>query len=165
MIKDDTRQTIKFVAWVIAIIIAVYIAAVIIVFMAGSPSRKNDRQISQVASQKTPIKNIQQYYHLNRGTDSYALKGTAKKGQVYYFIYLPNSKKAYLLPSRKGVGENEIRSKFNQQHGQQKISNVNLGWYKGQAVWEVTSQNSQGNYSYTLYKFKNGSKISEVANL
>lgn len=93
MIKDDTRQTIKFVAWVIAIIIVVYIAAVIIVFMAGSPSRKNDRQISQVASQKTPIKNIQQYYHLNRGTDSYALKGTAKKGQVYYFIYLPNSKR------------------------------------------------------------------------
>ncbi len=88
MIKDDTRQTIKFVAWVIAIIIVVYIAAVIIVFMAGSPSRKNDRQISQVASQKTPIKNIQQYYHLNRGTDSYALKGTAKKRPSLLF-YLP----------------------------------------------------------------------------
>ncbi len=165
MIRDDTRQTIKFVIWVIGIIIAIYIASVAIFYGAGSQSRNNDREITKLANQKTPIRNIDTYYHLDRGVSSYSLKGTSTKGQSYYFIYLPKSKRAYLMPEKKGVSENKIRSEFERLHSNQKISEVNLGWYKGKAVWEVTSQNKNNVYSYTLYEFKTGNEISEVANL
>lgn len=84
MIRDDTRQTIRFIIGVIVF----YIGSIFVFFRAGSSSRQNDRTIAQVASQKTPITNIQTYYHLDRGTNSYALKGTDKKGQTYYFVYL-----------------------------------------------------------------------------
>ena len=63
MIRDDTRQTIKFVIWVIGIIIAIYIASVAIFYGAGSQSRNNDREITKLANQKTPIRNIDTYYH------------------------------------------------------------------------------------------------------
>ena len=69
------------------------------------------------------------------------------------------------MPEKKGVSENKIRSEFERLHSNQKISEVNLGWYKGKAVWEVTSQNKNNDYSYTLYEFKTGNEISEVANL
>ena len=51
MIRDDTRQTIKFVIWVIGIIIAIYIASVAIFYGAGSQSRNNDREITKLANQ------------------------------------------------------------------------------------------------------------------
>ena len=35
-----------------------------------------------------------------------------KKGQKYYFIYLPNSKQAYLYPAKRGVSEAYIKNKF-----------------------------------------------------
>ena len=94
MIRDDTRQTIRFIIGVIVFLIVFYIGSIFVFFRAGSSSRQNDRTIAQVASQKTPITNIQTYYHLDRGTNSYALKGTDKKGQTYYFVYLTHSKKA-----------------------------------------------------------------------
>lgn len=94
MIRDDTRQTVKFVVWVIVLVIAFYIASVFVFYKAGSQSRDNDKKIAQLASQKTPITNVQSYYHLDRGVSSYSLKGTSKKGQNYYFIYLPKTKKS-----------------------------------------------------------------------
>ena len=45
------------------------------------------------------------------------------------------------------------------------INNINLGWYKGEAVWEVAYKKQNGNLGYTLYEFKNGNDISEVDNL
>lgn len=165
MIRDDTRQTIKFVIWTIVVIIVLYIASVFVFFRAGTQSRDNDKQIAQLASQKTPIKNIQTYYHLDRGTSSYSLKGTNKKGAVYYFIYLPKTKKAYLYSAKKGVSESKVRSEFKRLHSNQTVSAVNLGWYKGEAVWEVTAQNKNNDYTYSLYEFKSGNEISEVANL
>ena len=51
MIKEDTRQTIKFVIWVLVIAIVGYIASVVIFYRAGTPSRSNDQQIRQIAMQ------------------------------------------------------------------------------------------------------------------
>lgn len=165
MIRDDTRQTIKFVIWVVVLIIIAYIASVVIFFKAGTQSRDNNRQIAQIATQKTPIKSVQTYYHLDRGVSSYSLKGMNNKGKVYYFIYLPHSKKAYLYPAAKGKGESQIRTNFKQKHPNYTINQINLGWYKGNPVWEVTTKNNNGNYSYYLYEFKTGNEINAVDNL
>lgn len=165
MIRDDTRQTIKFIIWTLIVIIVLYIASVFIFFRAGTQSRDNDKQITQLAMQKTPIRNVQNYYHLDRGTNSYSLEGTNKKGQTYYFIYLPKTKKAYLYPAKKGVSKSKIKNEFKRLHPKQSISEINLGWYQGEAVWEVTSKNKNNDYSYSLYEFKSGNEISEVANL
>lgn len=63
MIQDDTRQTIKFVAWVVGIIIVAFFASIAIFYYAGSKSRGNDQKIEQLATTKTPITNIKKYYH------------------------------------------------------------------------------------------------------
>ncbi|GAA3636330.1 hypothetical protein GCM10022297_13740 [Lactobacillus hamsteri] len=165
MIQDDTRQTIKFIVWVVVIAIVAYIASVVIFYRAGTPSRNNERQISQIALKKTPIKNVDTYYHLDRGVNSYALKGTNAKGKNYYFIYLPKSKKAYIYPSNKGVSEKRVRDAYKSSHSNSQISNVNLGWYQGKAVWEVSAKTKSGNYNYVLYDFKDGNEINSVANL
>lgn len=165
MIREDTRQTIKFIIWVIILAIIFYITSIFIFFKAGSSTRINDQQMINTSRKKTPITSINTYYHLDRGTNSYALQGTDKKSKSYYFIYLPNSKKAYLYPASKGVSEKEIRNYFNKNHSNQTINNVNLGWYKGSAVWEISYQNRNKNIGYILYNFKDGKEINEVDNL
>lgn len=165
MIQDDTRQTIKFVVWVIGIVIIAFFASIAIFYYAGSKSRGNDQKVAQLATTKTPITNIKKYYHLDRSTSSYAVNGTNKKGQSYYFVYLPNTKKAYLYPARRGVSESNIKNKFKSSHSDATINHINLGWYKGEAVWEVAYKKQNGNLGYTLYEFKNGNDISEVDNL
>lgn len=165
MIQDDTKQTIKFVAWVISLIIIAFFVSIAIFYYAGSKSRGNNQRVVQLAASKTPITNIEQYYHLDRGTSSYSITGTNKKGRRYYFIYLPNSKKAYLYPAKRGVSETTIKNNFKSSHSNATINHINLGWYKGEAVWEVAYKKSNGNLGYTLYEFKNGNDISEVDNL
>lgn len=165
MLQDDTRQTIKFVSWVIGLIIVAFLASIAIFYYAGSRSRGNDQKVTQLATSKTPIRKIQNYYHLDRGTSSYAIAGTNNKGKQYYFIYLPNSKKAYLYPAAKGITESKIKNKFKSIHTDATINNINLGWYKGEVVWEVAYKKKNGNLGYTLYEFKNGNDISEVDNL
>ncbi|WEV71634.1 hypothetical protein OZY43_04265 [Lactobacillus sp. ESL0785] len=158
MIKDDTRQTIKFIIWLIVVIILAYCLTVVIFYKAGKPAQGEMQEVSRIATEKTPITRVQTYYHLDRGINSYSLKGSGKKGS-YYFIYLPGSKKGYLFPTKKGVSEAAIRSKFKAQGATGKISQVNLGWYRGRAVWEVTAKNSSGSYNYKLYEFKNGNLV------
>ena len=89
--------------------------------------------------------------------------GVAVKG--YYFIYLPNSKKAYLYPAKRGVSEANIKNEFKSSHSNATINHINLGWYKGEAVWEVAYKKPNGNLGFTLYEFKDGNDISEVDNL
>ena len=59
MIQDDTRQTLKFISWVIGIVIIAFVASILIFYYAGSRSRGNDQKIAEIARTKTPIKNIQ----------------------------------------------------------------------------------------------------------
>lgn len=83
MLQDDTRQTIKFVSWVIGLIIVAFLASIAIFYYAGSRSRGNDQKVTQLATSKTPIRKIQNYYHLDRGTSSYAIAGTNNKGKLF----------------------------------------------------------------------------------
>ena len=78
---------------------------------------------------------------------------------------MPNSKTAYLYPAAKGITESKIKNKFKSIHTDATINNINLGWYKGEAVWKVAYKKQNGNLGYTLYEFKNGNDISEVDNL
>lgn len=164
MMSDDTRKTIRFIVWVLVFIILFYIGSVLVFFGAGSSSRNNDRQMASLARQQTPITNIDAYYHLDRGVSSYALKGESPKGKTYYFVYLPHSKKAYVYPARKGTSQAQIRRQFSQS-GAGKISAINLGWYKGQAAWEVSYQKNNGTLGYVLYDFKSGKMLNQVDNL
>ena len=164
IINEDTRKTIKFIIWTIIVVIILYIASVFVFFKAGSLTRSNDRNIAAVANQKTPITKIQNYYHLDRGTNSYAINGIDKHGRRYYFIYLPDSKKAYLYPANKGISETAITNKFNKVNNY-KIKEINLGWYQSKPVWEISYQKVNGNLGFNLYDFKTGKAINEVDNL
>ncbi|WEV40688.1 hypothetical protein [Lactobacillus sp. ESL0681] len=160
MIKDDTRQTIKFCAWLIVFLVLAYVVAVLIFYKAGQPEANNNHATAQIALKKTPIKEVHDYYHLDRGVNSYAVKGIGKKHQTYYFVYLPGSKKGYLLAATEGVSETKIKRAYQAKKTANQITQINLGWYKNRAVWEVTAKSKTGSYRYQLYEFKNGSLIS-----
>ncbi|MDF7638918.1 hypothetical protein PT285_05835 [Lactobacillus sp. ESL0791] len=160
MIKDDTRQTLKFIAWVAGTIIFLYFLAVAVFYFAGDQYRNDIHQTEQLALAKSPIIKVEKRYHLDRGVNSYAVKGRDKAGESYYFIYLPTSKKAYLCDASDGVSAGSVAFTYSQFYPHRKIEKINLGWDHGQAVWEITAQDKDGNYYYTLYKFKNGNKLS-----
>lgn len=159
MINDDTKQTVKFLTYILILIVFLYFAFIIIFYKAGNPERTQTRELNRIALQKTPIKYTEKNYHLDRGINSYALKGLDKKRKTFYFIYLPGSKKAYLYPANKGVNEEVIRHKYESKRSNEKITEINLGWYQGKAVWEVSSKNLVGEYHYQLYEFKNGNLV------
>lgn len=167
MINDDVRQTIRFIIWLLVAVVVFYLASVLAFFAAGRQSRQYDRQLDHLALEQTPITSVAQYYHLDRGVNSYALKGSNKKGHNYYFIYLPHSKRAYLYRAgQHAVSASQIKDSFRQNHPHNQINAVNLGWYRGSAVWEVAYQkNGNGNLGYALYALKDGREINQVDNL
>ncbi|MEB3364451.1 hypothetical protein SDC49_15150 [Lactobacillus sp. R2/2] len=57
------------------------------------------------------------------------------------------------------MNEEVIRHKYESKRPDEKIIEVNLGWYQGKAVWEVSSKNLAGEYHYQLYEFKNGKLV------
>lgn len=165
MINDDTRQTVKFIIWVVTIVIVCYFASIAIFYFSGKTVRTNDQQMKNVAINQTPITDINKYYHLDRGTNSYALAGKDKKQNNYYFIYLPKRKKAFLYEAKKGFTEKEITDKFKTSYPKKTINIINLGWYEGAPVWEVSYKNPNDKIGYLMYNFKNGTEINKVDNL
>lgn len=165
MIDYEWRSVWKFLAWFVGILVALYIAAIIIVGVATRPNRVAAKNITQLAESKTSMKRIDKYYHLSRSVTSQAVEGVDKKNQKSYFIYLPKTKKAYYLPAKKGYSENQIKKKFEQLHPFRPIREINLGWYNGKAVWEVAFGKEDQNYGYALFNFNNAKEISYIDNL
>lgn len=159
IIEDDTKQMFKFIAWLMGIIVVLYFSSLLIFYKASSPERHQTRVLNQIVLQKSPITKIERNYHLDRGVNSYAVKGLSKNKKTYYFIYLPASKKAYLLPAKKGVSETSIKNKYSAKHPSDQLMEVNLGWYRNRAAWEVTGKDTAGDYRYQLYEFKNGNLL------
>lgn len=165
ILRDDTRQVIRFLLGVLVAVIVLFFGSIFVFYKAGSTSRTHDKTMLNVAKQKTPIVQVDRYYHLNRGTNSYALAGKSNKKVSYYFVYLPKSKKAFLYEAKKGFTQTEIIDKFKKSYRNKSISSINFGWYQGNPVWEITYKNSNHKLGYVMYNFKNGIEINKVDNL
>lgn len=150
---------------VVGTIAAIYLVLCIVFYFATKPMNDMVKQTNEVALKKTPITTVTKNYHLSRSVESNSLLGMNKKGKKYYFIYLPNSKKAYLYQANKGKSEEQILNIFNEAHPGHKNVKCELGWYKGMPVWEVTYQKENKNYGYVLYNFKNGKELVYADNL
>lgn len=163
--REETRQTIWFWVWVVAIIVVIFLAGGIIFAEAGFARGQDYKAMDNVAANKTPITQVEKRYHLSRTVNSDAAYGKDKKGHGYYLIYLPSSKRAYLYPAKKGRSQRQIMSKFHASFGHKKQEQANLGWYKGQAAWEVSFVNKDNSRGYAVYTFKKGKRISLINNL
>mgnify|MGYP001303716809 CR=1 FL=1 len=161
----ENRQVGYLLAWLLGILIGIYLLAILLFYAAGGERRNHQAEVARLAINRTAITKVTDYYQLDRGVNAYSVKGLTAKRQRYYFIYLPASQRAYVYPQSQGTSETTIRRHFNRTHTAATISQVNLGWYKDQAVWEVAYQTLQGRLGYTLYTFKGGNRLSDIANL
>lgn len=148
----------------IGVIITIAIIALIVINLALNPLRSNKNQVEEIAKQETPIKEIKKTYSLSRDVKSSAVLGT-NNSKNYYFIYLPKTKKGYLYQDTKGLSEKQILAKFNKSYPNQEVTDINLGWYKKRAVWEVSYKKSNSKLGFVIYNFKNGKEISYIDNL
>lgn len=163
--RYENRQTMIFVSWLLGIIVVLALAASLILAAAGRERGSDYRAMQSVISRKTPITRIDHSYHLSRSVRSVAASGVDRRGHRYYFIFLPNSKKAYLYAASKGKSQQFILNKAKKAHGQHSDTSINLGWYHGQPVWEVAYRKQNGDCSYLLYSFKTGKQLSFIDNL
>lgn len=159
------RSYFKWIIGAITFLVLVILGYYLVFGLAAYNISSGKDQVRQIALTKSSLKTVDTYYHLNRGVNSYAVAGNNQKGQRGYFIYLPNSKKAYYLLARKGYSQSRILARFSRLHPVQKINKINLGWYKGEAVWEITYIKSNGKYGYAIYSFNKGKELSYIDNL
>ena len=156
----------KWLTWLLGIVILIMILTGFIFYRAGSPKRSNQKQIQQLAFQKTPITQIKAYYHLSRDkVVSNAVLGVSRSHKKYYFIFIPSKKKAYLYPSKKGYSESQVKKLFSSDHQSYANEQLNLGWYHNKPVWEISYRKPNGRYGYALYDYKTGEEISYIDNL
>ncbi|MCH3904388.1 MAG: hypothetical protein LKF01_06610 [Lactobacillus sp.] len=163
--RYENRQTLIFVGWLVGIIVVLALAASWVLAAAGSSRGSDYRAMQSVINRKTPIVKVDQTYHLSRSCQSVSASGFDKRGHRYYFVFLPNSKRAYLYAGSKGKSAQTILKKAKRDHGQHSDTTINLGWYRGQPVWEVAYRKQNGNCSYILYSFKTGKQLSFIDNL
>ncbi|GHV97590.1 hypothetical protein lacNasYZ03_11120 [Lactobacillus nasalidis] len=164
MFNDKVKNVLQYLAWLVFFLFLLYAGTVAVVAKAAKPYSQHNAKVAKLVK-RTSMTKITSYYHLNRGVSSYAASGETSKGKAAYFIYLPGSHKAYYYSAGDGVSESTVKSKFQKAYPKKTVKEVNLGWYKKQAVWEVTATNSDGSYCYVLYRFKDGKQLSLVDKL
>ena len=96
---------------------------------------------------------------------SNSVKGIDKKGKTYYFVYLKNSKKAYLYKANEGISATKVKDLFNEKHPGHDNLKLEFGWYQNKPVWQVSYKKNNGNYGYAIYSFKTGKQLFYVDNL
>lgn len=163
--RDENRQTLIFIGWLFGIIIVLALAASIVLAAAGRERGSDYRAMQSVINRKTPIVRVDHAYHLSRSCRSVAASGVDRHGHRYYFVFLPTSKRAYLYAGNKGKSQQAILQKAERDHGKHNDTTINLGWYRGQPVWEVAYRKQNGDCSYLLYSFKTGKQLSFIDNL
>ena len=159
------KKGLKITGIVVGVLAAIYLCLCIVFYIATKPASDTVKETNKIALEKTPITTVTKNYHLSRSVESNSLEGMSKKGEKYYFIYLPKSKKAYLYQANKGKSEEQILNTFNDEHPGHNNPKCQLGWYKGMPVWEVTYKKKNGNYGYVLYDFRNGKEVVYADNL
>lgn len=162
----QNRRSWKWLWWIVGIVVVLIIAASVTIKSATNQKSSDVSQITAVTLAKTPIKQISKTYSLNRSVASLAAVGTNNKKQVYYFVYLPKTKKGYLYDHTEGISEKTAKNLFLKKHPKSDaIKKINLGWYKGNPVWEVSYLKANNKLGYVLYSFKDGDEISAIDNL
>ncbi|MDO4912254.1 MAG: hypothetical protein Q3960_01715 [Lactobacillus sp.] len=157
MTQYEKSLLIKFILWVLGLLVLLYCFFVFIFWSAGAKSRGANAQADQIAKQKAGITEIIKNYHLDRGVSSYTVVGKTN-GQTKYVIYIPHSKRAVVYGEQDGRSETAVINLFKSQHANAKITGVNLGWVKKQAMWEIAYTTGNGNLGYQLYPFQTNSK-------
>lgn len=159
------KPLLKTAIWTLVTLVIIYIICFIIFVVGTHPLRKQSKNVSELALSKTPITKVEETYHMSQNKVSNSVKGTDKKGQTYYFVYLDNSKKAYLYKANEGITENHVKALFDSKHPGHKNLKVEFGWYQNKPVWEISYKKSNGNYGYAIYSFKTGKQLFYVDNL
>lgn len=159
------KPLLKTAIWTLVSLVIIYIICFIIFMIGTHPLRQQSKNVSELALSKTPITKVEETYHMSQNKVSNSVKGTDKKGQTYYFVYLSNSKKAYLYKANEGITENHVKALFNSKHPGHDNLKVEFGWYQNKPVWEISYKKANGNYGYAIYSFKTGKQLFYVDNL
>ena len=159
------KPLLKTAIWTLVSLVIIYIICFIIFMIGTHPLRQQSKNVSELALSKTPITKVEETYHISQNKVSNSVKGTDKKGQTYYFVYLSNSKKAYLYKANEGITENHVKALFNSKHPGHDNLKVEFGWYQNKPVWEISYKKANGNYGYAIYSFKTGKQLFYVDNL
>ena len=159
------KPLLKTAIWILVSLVIIYIICFIIFMIGTHPLRQQSKNVSELALSKTPITKVEETYHMSQNKVSNSVKGTDKKGQTYYFVYLSNSKKAYLYKANEGITENHVKALFNSKHPGHDNLKVEFGWYQNKPVWEISYKKANGNYGYAIYSFKTGKQLFYVDNL
>lgn len=164
LLNDKVKTVLQYLAWLVFFLAIAYFGLVMLVKNATQPYVKADAKVAKLVKQ-TSMSKVTKYYHLNRGTKSLSAAGKTASGKDAYFVYLPGTKKAYYYSASEGVSESTVKQNFQKKYPKKTVKEINLGWDKGQAVWEVTATNSDGSYCYAIYQFKDGKLLSLVDKL
>lgn len=160
------KRSWKWLWWIVGGIIFILIAASVTIKSATNKKSSDESQVTAVALAKSPIKKITKTYQLSRDEKSLAVRGIDNKNKVYYFIYLPQNKKAYLYDQTEGISEKAVKKLFLNNHpASDKIKKINLGWYKKNPVWEISYHKKNDKLGYVIYSFKDGEELSVIDNL
>lgn len=159
------KPLLKIAIWTLVSLVIIYIICFIIFMIGTHPLRQQSKNVSELALSKTPITKVEETYHMSQNKVSNSVKGIDKKGQTYYFVYLANSKKAYLYKANEGITENHVKALFDSKHPGHKNLKVEFGWYQNKPVWEISYKKHNGNYGYAIYSFKTGKQLFYVDNL
>ncbi|MCZ3621575.1 hypothetical protein [Lactobacillus mulieris] len=155
----------KYVFAAVAAVVVLIIAFYTVLGLAAHGQAAGKVQAANRAVKYTAIKKVTDYYHLNRGVNSYAVKGQTAKGKTAYYIYLTKQKKGHYLLAKKGYSASQVAKKFSKQHSDTKANGLNLGWYNNEAVWEIAYRKYNGKYGYAIYSFRTGKELSFIDNV
>lgn len=152
--------------YIVSIVIFLVIAlGIIILIKANQPYARAEKEAVDLAEKYAKLDQADEFYWYSREQSYFSIIGTDADGKKIVVIIPKSGDKITVLNQEDGINEAQAVKTITEKKHPHKILKVTLGMEKEEPVWEVTTENENGELSYYLLSFENGEIKKETENM
>jgi uncharacterized protein YpmB len=146
-------------------IVAVIAIVVTFLVMATHPVREGEHRLTELATEKFNLVEVDQYYSVSRNDVFTSLVGTNQKKQNIGVIRNNSTGELMEIDMKTGWSEKQVRDDVQSRFKPKEVTSMGMGIYDDVPVWLVTLVEKDNNLTLLTYQFSDGKIIRAIENL
>lgn len=156
----------RIIKYIVSVVIFLVIAlGIIILIKANQPYARAKKEAVALAEKYAKLEHADEFYWYSREHSYFSVVGTDAKGTEIVVIIPQSGEKITVLNQKDGINRSQAIKTITDQKHPYKILKVTLGMEKDEPVWEVSTENEQGELSYYILSFETGEIKKETENI
>lgn len=129
------------------------------------PTQQATREALAIAEKYAQLDKVDAFYKFVRRETYFSFTGTNQDNEAIAVIIPKSGGDVVILEQSVGLSEEEVRQRVAQTHQEVTIEKVALGLYEKEPVWEVTTKQADGLFTYYLLSFQDGTEVNVLKDI